>query len=87
MRSNEHRVGKQTTATVQHCQNVGGTIHMQMRPQETPPAKIDSKDKGRGRVYMVQRTDDMLPLRLDGCAADTQGAPQPMPEESQGSRS
>jgi len=70
-------VGRQTRATVRHRKNGGGTIHTQTRPQETPPAKTDSKDKDRRRVHTVQQAGDMVARRLDGCAPDAQGAPQP----------
>jgi len=87
MRSAAHRVGKQTRATVRHRNNGGGTIHMQTRPQETPPANIDSEDKDWRRVHTVQQTGDSLARRLDGCAPDAQGASQLMHEERQGSGS
>jgi len=75
MRTQEHRVGKQTRATVRHCKNGGSTIHTQTRPQETPPAKTDSKDKGRRRFHTIQQPGDMLARCLDGHAPDAQGAP------------
>jgi len=57
-----------------------------MRAQETPLAKTDTKDKGRRRVHTVQQAGDTLAWRLDGLAPDTEGAPHPIHEESQGSR-
>jgi len=71
MRSKEHRVGKQARATVQHCKDGGGAVHAQMGPQETPPAKADSKDKSWKRVHMIQRAGDILAGRPNGCASDT----------------
>jgi hypothetical protein len=61
-------------------------IHAQRRPQETPPAKTDSKDNSRKRVHMVQCTGDTMAGRVVGCTSDLDGAPQPMHEDSQGSR-
>jgi len=75
MRSKEHQVGKQTRATVRHCKDGGGAVHLQTGPQETPPAKTDSKDKSRKRVHTIQRAGDTLAGRLDGRASDVSGAP------------
>jgi len=87
MRNEEHPVGKQTRATVRHRKNGGGTVHTELRPQETPPGKTDRKDKCWRRIHTVQQTDDMQAQHLDGRAPDTEGAPQTMHEESQGTRS
>jgi hypothetical protein len=57
------------------------------RPQKTSPATTDTKDKGRRQFHTVQQTGDTLARRLDGRAPDAQGAPEPMHEESQRSRS
>ena len=70
MRSKEHRVGKQTRATVRHGKDGGGAVHAQTGPQETPPAKADSKDKSWERVDTIQRTGDTLAGRLDGRASN-----------------
>jgi hypothetical protein len=56
----------------------GGTIHTQTRPQETPPAKTDSKDKSRNEVGMVQHTGDRLAGNVGGCRTDEQSTPQPI---------
>jgi len=58
-----------------------------MRPQETPRAKISSKDKSRKQGYMIEYTSDTLAGRVDGHTFDLQGAAQSMNEENQGSRS
>ena len=67
--------------------NGGGTIHAQARPQKSPPAEDDSKDKSLRRVYTIQQRGDTPAGCLDGDAPDVQGAPRPMHEESQGSPS
>jgi len=75
MRSKEHRVGKLTRARVRYSKDGSSAIYTQARPQETPPAKADSEDKGLERVHTVQQTGDTLAGRLDGCTPDVQGAP------------
>jgi len=79
-------VGKRTRATVRHCKYGGGTIHVLMRPQDTPPAKTSSEDNSQRWGHTNQHTDNTLPGSLDGCPPDVRGAVQPMHEESQGSR-
>jgi len=53
-------------ATVRYGNNRSGTVYVQTRPQETPPAKADRKDKGQEWDYTVQQTGDTLARRLDG---------------------
>jgi len=67
-------VGELTSATVRHCQDGGGTIDAQMRPEETPPGKTESKDKSRQRGDMIQHTGDTLARRLDGRTTNVPGA-------------
>jgi len=63
-------VGEQTRATVRHCEDGGSAVHVQTGPQETPPAKTDSKDNSRKRVHINQRTGYTLAGRLDGDTSD-----------------
>jgi len=86
MRSKEHIVGKQARATVRKFKDEGGLLHAQTRPQETPTAKAASKDKSRQWGHTIQYTGDMLAGYQHGCTSDIQGAPQPLHEESHGSR-
>jgi len=74
-------------ATVRYGKNGSGSVYAQTRPQEIPPANANSKDKGRERIHTVQQRGDPQARHLDGRAPDVQGAPQPMHEESQSSRS
>jgi len=73
-------------ATLRYSKNGSSTVYAQARPQETHLAKANSKDKGRKWIHTVQQRGDALARHLDGRAPDVQGAPQPMLEESQGSR-
>jgi len=87
MRREEHRLGKYTRATVRYGEYGSGTVYLQTRPQETPPAKANRIDKSCEQIHAVQQRGDALGRRLDRRAPDVQGAPQPMHEESQISRS
>jgi len=74
-------------ATVRYGKDGSSAVYAQARPQEIPPAEAHSEENGWERVHTVLQTGDTLPGRLDGRTPDVQGAPQPVHEENQGSRS
>ena len=73
--------------TVRYYKNRGSGFPAQMKPQETTPAKTASTDNGQRWIHTLQQTGDMLARHLDGWVLDASRTPQPMHEDSQGSRS
>ena len=74
----EDIVGKWRRATVQHCKTRCSTIHVQMRTQQTPPAKAATADNSGGQGHTIRETGDILAGGRQRSPPDVQWAAQRM---------